>query len=160
MMVEDAEKYLDTFVQAGLNKKDDIYVVHAESTNHLDRVLRNIKERGIKAGVALNPGTSLHVLDYVLPNIDLVMLMAINPGIVGHKLIPHMLDKISHLKEKLVEYPDIIIEIDGGVNFESAPKMIQAGATMLVCGTQTIYNQESPLNKKINELRKILTTVS
>jgi ribulose-phosphate 3-epimerase len=153
MMVEDAEHYIETFVKAGADKADDIYVVHAEATQHLDRVLRKIHEHGIKAGVALNPGTSLSVLDYVLPNLDLVMLMAINPGIVGHKLIPHMIDKISDLKKILRNHPEIIIEVDGGVNFESAPKMIKAGATMLVCGTQTIYRPEAQLDIKIKELR-------
>ncbi len=156
MMVEDAESYLETFVKAGVNKKDDIFVVHAESTKHLDRVLRRIQEKGIKAGVALNPATSLHVLDYVLPQLDLVMLMAINPGIVGHKLIPSMIEKIAHLKEKLAEYPHILIEVDGGVNFESAPRMLAAGASMLVCGTQTIFQPPTPLLDRVRDLRKVL----
>jgi len=158
MMVEDAEQYIETFVKAGVNKKNDIFVVHAETTKHLDRVLKKIHEHGIKSGVALNPGTPLTVLDYVLPRLDLVMLMAINPGIVGHKLIPHIIDKVSDLKEKLLKYPDILIEVDGGVNFESAPKMLKAGATMLVCGTQTIYQPDAPLNIKIKELRRHLNT--
>lgn len=156
MMVEDSENYIESFFKAGLNKKDDIFVVHAESTKHLDRVLRRIKEKGIKAGVALNPATPLDILNYALPQLDLVMLMAINPGIVGHKLIPSMIGKLAHLKEKLSEYPHILIEVDGGVNFESAPKMLVAGASMLVCGTQTIFQPPAPLQDRVRDLRKVL----
>lgn len=159
MMVESAEDYIETFVKAGADQPDDIFVVHAETTKHLDRVMRKIHSFGIKAGVALNPGTPLTVLEYVLPSVDLVMLMAINPGIVGHKLIPHIIHKISDTKEMLKKYPDIVLEIDGGVNFESAPEMLKAGATMLVCGTQTIYRPEAPLDKKIREVRKLLKAV-
>jgi len=159
MMVESPEDYIETFVNAGLNQPDDIFVIHVESTKHVDRVVRRIRDKGIKAGVALNPGTNISILDYILPSIDLIMLMAINPGIVGHKLIPHIIDKISHVKEKLEDYPNIIIEVDGGVNFDSAPKMISAGASMLVCGTQTIYKpKEAPLDQKIKELRTVLNT--
>ncbi|HEX9061023.1 MAG TPA: ribulose-phosphate 3-epimerase, partial [Clostridia bacterium] len=86
----------------------------------------------------------------------MVMLMAINPGIVGHKLIPSMLDKISDLK-KFIEEEDIVIGVDGGVTFDSAPKMIKNGATFLVCGTQTIFKQEASITKKLSDLRKKLT---
>ncbi len=156
MMVSNPEAYIKTFVDAGANQKDDIYVVHAESTVHLDRIIRRIHDHGIKAGVALNPATPLEILKYVLNDIDLIMLMAINPGIVGHKLIPHMLNKIKDVKQ-MVGNRDILIEVDGGVNFESAPQMIKNGANMLVCGTQTIYRpHEAPIDKKIKELRKLL----
>lgn len=154
LMVSKPEEFLSTFYKAELNQPDDIIVVHIESTHHLDRVIRNIKKLGIKAGVALNPATPLSVLDYVLDDIDVVMLMAINPGIVGHKLIPSSLQKIADLKEKLSNYQHIEIEIDGGVSFESAPKMINAGATMLVCGTQTIFQHKEPIDQRITMLRK------
>ena len=156
MMVEKSEEYIDAFVKAGANQPEDVYTIHAESTRHLDRVIRKIKSYGIKAGVALNPSTPLHVLDYVLPEIDMVMIMAINPGVVGHKLIPHILDKILHTQEKLSAYPNIVIAVDGGVSFNSASRMAKAGATMLVCGTQTIYRQESSISIKIKELRDLL----
>jgi ribulose-phosphate 3-epimerase len=83
--------------------------------------------------------------------------MAINPGIIDHKLIPEILDKISHLKEKLHDYPHMLIGIDGGINFENAPGMLKAGATLFVCGSQTIFRpKEATIDKKINQLRKIL----
>jgi ribulose-phosphate 3-epimerase len=149
MMVDNAEHYLQTFIDAGVNKKDDIFVIHAETTHHIDRVIRKIKAYGIKAGVALNPGTSLHILDYVLSDLDLVMLMAINPGIVGHKLIPSMMEKIKDLKKMTQKRKDFLIEVDGGVTFDS----------MLVCGTQTIYKQKKPLDEQIKLLRQTLDSI-
>lgn len=147
-MVEDVEPYIESFAKAG----GTILVPPAESHRHLHRTVRKIREAGVKAGVQLNPATPLSVLDYILDDIDLVMLMAINPGIVGHKLIPRILDKIAELKEKIGER-DIIIEIDGGVNPESAPIMIQKGATMLVCGTQMIFKPGVKLDEKVREVR-------
>lgn len=147
-MVENVEPYIESFVKAG----GTILVPPAESHRHLHRTVRRIREAGVKAGVQLNPATPLNVLDYILDDIDLVMLMAINPGIVGHKLIPRILDKISELKEKIGSR-NIIIEIDGGVNPDSAPVMIQNGATMLVCGTQMIFKPGAKLDDKIREVR-------
>lgn len=155
MMVEDAEKYIDTFVQYGANEKD-IFTVHAESTRHLDRVIRRIKSSGMKAGVALNPATPIEVLRYVFHEVDMVMLMAINPGIVGHKLIPEMLDKIADLNN-LIGDRNIIIGVDGGVNFESAPKMLKKGATLLVCGSQTVFRpKEGTISQNAKKLRQVL----
>jgi len=154
LMIENPEHYIPLFAQS----PDDIIVVHAESTKHLDRMIRLIKDSGSRAGVALNPATPLNVLDYVIEDIDLVMLMAINPGIVGHKLIPQAIRKISDLSKYASKKNDLIIEIDGGVNFESAIEMIKAGANMLVCGTSTIYNKEKPINEKIVELRETIMT--
>lgn len=152
LMIDSPEQYIDIFAKAGA----DYIVVHAESTRHLHYVIKKIKDLGVKAGVALNPATTLDVLDFVMDDIDLVMLMAINPGIVGHKLIPQMIDKIDLLKKKLHDRPDMIIEIDGGVNPESASQMIKKGANMLVCGTQTIFKSNENVSEKIVELRKNL----
>lgn len=137
LMVEEPERYVKAFIDAGAH----IVVVHAETTKHLHRTVRTIKELGGRAGVALNPGTPLNALDYVLPDIELVMLMAINPGIVGHKLIPSMMQKITDLKATLAGYPNIKIEIDGGVTPESAALMVAAGADVLVCGTSSIFKK-------------------
>jgi len=149
LMMNNPEDFIVPFVKAGAN----IIVVHAEATKHLHRTIGMIRAAGAKAGVALNPATPLEALDYVLDDIDLVLLMAINPGIVGHKLIPQALDKIKKLKEKLVSHPKIIIEIDGGVTFESAPEMVRRGASLLVCGSSTIFKPPARLDKKIAELR-------
>lgn len=160
MMVENAEKYLPVLVNAGLNRKGDIYIVHIESTRNIDNILRIVKQQGIKAGVALNPGTTLSELNYLLPHLDLIMIMGINPGIVGHKLIPQTIERISGLKNKLGNYPDILIEVDGGVTPESAPLMLKAGADMLVCGSQTIFRpQEASIDQKIIQLRRMLNSL-
>jgi ribulose-phosphate 3-epimerase len=152
LMIERPEKYVQLFVEAGA----DIVVPHAESTRHLDRTVRLIKEAGGRAGVALNPATPLSTLEYVLPDIELVMLMAINPGIVGHKLIPQAIQKIADMRKMLKKYPKVRIEIDGGVSPESAAKMIAAGADILVCGTSSIYKKETPLSKKVPEFRTLI----
>jgi ribulose-phosphate 3-epimerase len=150
LMIENPDFFIPDFIQAGA----DVITVHAESTKHLHRSVKIIRDAGIKAGVALNPGTPLSVLDYVLDDIDFVMLMAINPGLVGHKLIPRALDKIFELKEKLADYPDMIIEVDGGVTPESAPEMIARGANLLVCGTSIIFKPNIDVGKKLKEVRK------
>ncbi len=152
LMVSDPEPYIEVFAKAGA----DAFVFHIEPVFHANRVLKKVKDAGMKAGVALNPATSLGVLDYVLEDLDLVMLMAINPGILGHKLIPGMLAKIADLKNKLKNYPDIKIEIDGGVTFESAPRMIKNGADILVCGNSTIFKPDALVDQKIKELRKAI----
>ncbi len=155
MMVQDPEPYIEIFKSSGA----DTISFHVEPVKHIHRVIQKIKSSGMKAGVSLNLATSLSNLDYILEDLDLVMLMAINPGIVGHKLIPQVYQKIADLKNKLAKYPYIKIEIDGGVTFESAPKMIKTGADILVCGSSTIFNQAYPVDKKIKELRQVLNNV-
>jgi len=135
LMIDNPEQFIPAFVDAGA----DYIVVHAESTNHLHRSIQSIKRLGCKAGVALNPATPLNVLDYVLSDIELIMVMVINPGIVGHKLIPSMMQKIADIKKKIELYPNIKIEIDGGVTPGSAAKMVETGADILVCGTSSIF---------------------
>lgn len=152
LMIERPERYVKLFVEAGA----DIVVPHAESTAHLDHAVRLIREAGGRAGVALNPATPLSVLEYVLPDIELVMLMAINPGIVGHKLIPHMMQKIKDTREMLKPFPKVRIEIDGGVSPESAARMVSCGADILVCGTSSIYKKGTPLSKKVPEFRSFI----
>jgi len=155
LMTVEPEQYVKTFIDAGAT----FITVHAETCAHLHRTLNTIKKFGAKSAVALNHATPLSVLDYVLDDIDLVLLMAINPGIVGHKLIPKAIDKISDLRYKLGErYKDVIIEIDGGVTFESASIMLDAGADMLVCGSSTIFKPDVSVDIKTKELKKHLST--
>jgi ribulose-phosphate 3-epimerase len=155
LMIENPINFIDEFIKAGA----DMLVVHAESTPHLDRCIRTIKNAGRLAGVAINPATPLSVLDHLLDEIDAVMVMAINPGIVGHKMIPYAMKKISDLKAKLSEHPNIIIMVDGGVTFESASDMIMAGADMLVCGSSTIFRPDETIAKKTEELRNLLDNI-
>ena len=153
MMTEDPERYIKEFAEAGAN----IIAVHVEACKHLHFTLKQIREHGVKVGVVLNYATPLNVLDYILDDVDMVELMAINPGIVGHKMIPGIFKKISDLKEKInVSGKNILIEIDGGVNPDTAADMIRAGADILVCGTSSIFKPDVPVNKKIGEFRKII----
>lgn len=155
LMVENPDPYIPVFAKEGA----DMIAVHAESTRHLHRSLMLIKEHGAKAGVALNPATPVESLQYVLDDLDWVMLMAINPGIVGHKLIPGAIDKIKKMKEMVADRDGFIIQIDGGVTFESAPRMLEAGANMLVCGSSTIFKPDQKSSHKLKELRQTLTDI-
>ena len=117
-----------------------------------------IKAAGMKPGIALNPHTPLSFLDWIIQDIEMVVLMTINPGIVGHKFIPEMLDKISLLRKIANEKkPTLIIELDGGVSPETIPSMISAGADALVCGNGTIFRpHEDSIENKTEYIRKII----
>ncbi|MFZ2187701.1 MAG: ribulose-phosphate 3-epimerase [Candidatus Moraniibacteriota bacterium] len=154
MMVQDPEPYIQDFVNAGAT----ILTPHIEPLLHAHRTVMKIKSAGVQAGLALNPGTSLSSLDSVLEDLDLVMLMAINPGIVGHKLIPRTMEKIADLRKRIdATGKDIVIEIDGGVTPQSGIEMVKAGANMLVCGTGTIFQPPAQLDDKIREFRATLS---
>ena len=158
MMVDNAEDYINEFHNAGA----DYFNVHVESTNHLSRVIKKINDIGMNAGVGVNPATPLSSLDWIINDIKMVVLMAINPGIVGHKLIPSIIDKIKKLREyaNLNGNKDLIIQIDGGVTPESIPLMINAGADALVCGTGTIFRpHEDTLSNKIYSIKKIIDEI-
>lgn len=153
MMVENPEDFINDFKLAGA----DYYCFHIEATKHAHRVIKKIELSGMKAGVALNPATPISDLKYIISDIKMVVLMAINPGIVGHKLIPNMIDKIRDLRAFANEAGnhDLLIEIDGGVTPESAQSMLDAGADLLVCGTGTIFRpQEDTVYNKIQDFRK------
>jgi ribulose-phosphate 3-epimerase len=159
MMVDNPEDYIETFRLAGA----DYYNVHVEACRHLHRIVKKIRDCGMKPGVALNPATPISSMEWVIKDIDMVVLMAINPGIVGHKLIPSMLDKIKLVREYANQAgnEDLIIEIDGGVTFDSAKFMIEAGADALVCGTGTIFRpQEDSIHNKLNSLRNQISNVN
>lgn len=132
LMIIEPERYIKDFVQAGA----DLITVHAEACTHLHRVVTQIKEYGVKAGVALNPATPLHVLEYVLPYLDLVLLMSVNPGFGGQNFIPEVLPKISAMRE-IIKQRDLPIEIqvDGGINPATAASVAEAGANILVAGS-------------------------
>ena len=132
LMIEEPERYIDRFVEAGA----DLISVHAESTVHLDRVIQSIKEKGVLAAVALNPSTPLSVLDYILTELDMVLLMSVNPGFGGQKYIPYVTQKIRDLR-KMIEKTgkQIDIEVDGGVNLENLREIMTAGANIIVAGS-------------------------
>ncbi|WP_394922320.1 ribulose-phosphate 3-epimerase [uncultured Robinsoniella sp.] len=136
LMIMDPERYIDDFAACGA----DIITVHAESCRHLDRVIGQIHEKGLKAGVALNPATSLSVLDYVLEKVDMVLIMTVNPGFGGQKYIESCTNKISALR-KIAEAKnlDLDIQVDGGINKDTLRTVLQAGANVIVAGS-TVFN--------------------
>lgn len=132
LMITEPERYLRDFVEAGANT----LVIHEESTVHLHRSIVAIKEMGILAGVALNPHTPLSVLEYIINDLDIVMLMSVNPGYGGQKFIPSVLGKIQDLKEMMARKgAQNLIEVDGGVTAENAGALVRAGANVLVSGS-------------------------
>lgn len=132
LMIEEPGRYIADFVEAGA----DLLTVHAESTKHLDRVVEQIKDMGILAGVALNPATPLSAVEYLLPKVDMVLVMSVNPGYGGQKMIPYTLQKVRDLK-KMIDARGLKtdIEVDGGVNLENVTEVMDAGANIIVAGT-------------------------
>lgn len=144
LMIMDPERYIDDFAACGA----DIITVHAESCKHLDRVIGQIHEKGLKAGVALNPATSLSVLDYVLEKVDMVLIMTVNPGFGGQKYIESCTNKISALRKiAKAKNLDLDIQVDGGINKDTLRTVLQAGANVIVAGS-TVFNGDVTENAK------------
>lgn len=138
LMIEDPDSYIEAFANAGA----DYITVHAEACKHLHRTVHFIKSFGVKAGVVLNPATPVNMIEHVIEDIDMVLLMSVNPGFGGQKFIPAVLPKIAAVKELAdAKGLNIEIEVDGGVNEETARLCIEAGANVLVAGS-AIYDQK------------------
>ena len=133
LMIEQPERYLADFKAAGA----DMLVVHAEATVHLQRTLAEIRRLGMKSGVALNPSTPLSVLDYVMDDVDMVLLMSVNPGFGGQKFLPATFRKVAELRAKLdaAGRSDCLIQVDGGCCVENTAELVKAGADVLVSGS-------------------------
>lgn len=157
MMVSNPEDYVELYADTGA----DYFSFHVEACNHSHRIIKKIKAAGMKPGVALNPDTPLNYLDWIIQDINMVVLMTINPGIVGHKFIPEMLEKIRLLREIAKrKNPSLIIELDGGVTPETIPSMIKAGADALVCGNGTIFRPyEDTIPNKTKFIRSIIEKI-
>jgi ribulose-phosphate 3-epimerase len=151
LMVERPDHLIESFVDAGA----DYLTVHVEATAHLHRTIERIRELGVKPGVSLNPGTSLSALDEILPYVDLVLVMSVNPGFGGQRYIPTSTNKIAMLKRRLDERSlwGVEIEVDGGVSAKTAPEVVEAGATVLVAGA-AVFNSEASPADNIAALRK------
>ncbi|MFV0182775.1 ribulose-phosphate 3-epimerase [Empedobacter stercoris] len=140
LMIVDPDRYISTFKQVGA----DILTVHYEACTHLHRTLQAIKAEGMKAGVALNPHTPVSVLEDLINDLDLVLIMSVNPGFGGQKFIENTYNKVSKLKQMITEAnANVIIEIDGGVGIQNASKLVEAGADALVAGS-AVFNAENP----------------
>lgn len=141
LMIVDPDRYVTTFKEAGA----DILTVHLEACPHLHRSIQNIKANGMKAGVAINPHTSVSLLENIITDVDLVCVMSVNPGFGGQKFIRQTYEKIKSLKEMIVKTESsALIEIDGGVDLNNASLLIQAGADVLVAGN-TVFASQDPV---------------
>ena len=140
LMIEEPDRYVPAFIEAGAQ----MVSVHQEACPHLDRSVRLIRDLGADAGVVLNPATPVHLLDDVLASVDFVLIMSVNPGFGGQKLLPHTLDKIRRLNQLREERGlDYRIEIDGGVTLENLPRIVEAGCDIVVAGS-TIFGADDP----------------
>lgn len=149
MMVVNPDPFIERFKKSGA----DIITVHAESNNHISRTIKIIKDLDMECGICLNIATPLSVLEYIKDDVDLVMLMAINPGILNQDCWDGIYDKIKNVRNFFNR--DIIIEIDGGVKPETAKLMVESGANALTCGTGTIFRpKEAPLDVMIRRFRE------
>ncbi len=150
LMIVEPEKYIEDFRKAGA----DVITVHYEACPHLHRTVQQIKETGAKAGVALNPHTPVELLDDIIEDVDLVLLMSVNPGFGGQKFIYRTIPKIQRLKEMIItRNAHALIEIDGGVGLQNAEKILQAGADVLVAGS-SVFKAEDPKDT-ISKLKAI-----
>ena len=154
LMIEKPEDKLQWFdIQPG-----EYVSVHAESTHHLQRALTRIRDLGGRPIVALNPATPLYILETILDDVEAVLLMTVNPGYAGHKMVQQTLRKIEKLRTMLDEsgYSNVRIEVDGNVSFQWAPEMRKAGADMFVCGSSSIFSKEDSIGENIRRLRNSL----
>ena len=139
LMVEQPDGLLPDFIEAG----SDNLTVHVEACRHLHRTVQSIKDAGVRASVVLNPATSLHALDEILPDVHMVLLMSVNPGFGGQRFLPSTLDKIRQLKAEITERRlPVSIEVDGGVKADNAAEICAAGADVLVAGTAIFGNAD------------------
>ena len=148
LMIENPERHIKSFTDAGA----DIITVHVESSPHIHRTVHLIKGSGIKAGVSLNPGTSVELLTEILPSVDMVLVMTVNPGFGGQTFIKSTLDKITRLRNELDSRQlNAELEVDGGINVDTAPQVVKAGARVLVAGA-AIFNSKQTVAEAIKRI--------
>ena len=152
LMIEDPDRYIDDFADAGA----DLITVHAEACKHLDRTISAIKEKGLLAGVALNPATPLSTIEWILPKVDMVLIMSVNPGFGGQSLIPYTIDKVRELK-RMIDKKGLKtdIEVDGGVNQQNVTDFLDAGANIIVAGS-AVFNGD--ITENVERFLEILNS--
>jgi ribulose-phosphate 3-epimerase len=153
LMLSNAGEYIDDFLKAGANSIS----VHVEGNPHLHRLIGRIKDGGAQAGVVLNPGTAVGALDAILPDVDYVLVMSVNPGFSGQQFIASSLEKIAHLERARQERSlEFLIQVDGGVAPATAASVVQAGADVLVCGS-ALFDRTHTLRYNVNALRRAIS---
>jgi ribulose-phosphate 3-epimerase len=166
LMIENADRYIPIFADAakagaeryGLNK-DTVLTFHLEAEYHPIRQLHLIKSTGLRSGVAIDPSTPVETLKYLLPDVEMVCIMTVNPGYSGQKLLPQTIDKIAELSRYIrQEGRDIELEVDGNVSWENIPKMIEAGADTLVLGTSSLFDPSYTREDALARLRDLIAS--
>ena len=154
LMIEEPERYIDRTAAAGAQSIS----VHVEATHHAQKALQQIRNRGAKAGIALNPATSPAALEYILDDVDMVTVMTVNPGYAGQTLVPSTLRKIADVRRMLERsgHDHVEIQVDGNVSFHHIPSMVAAGATMLVGGTSSVFHKDYSIAEAIAAVRTIV----
>lgn len=152
LMIENPSKYIDEFVNCGA----DIITFHYEAERHIDRTVNYIKNKGCKVGIALNPATPVSVLKNILPSLDMVLIMSVNPGFGGQSFIEYSIDKIQEVKNlaKKLNKQNLLIEVDGGVDTHNIKSIVEAGANVLVAGSAVF--RENKIKENINALNEAL----
>ncbi|PRR78973.1 Ribulose-phosphate 3-epimerase [Clostridium liquoris] len=149
LMIEEPGRYIEDFVKAGA----DIITVHYEADRHIDRTINYIKSFGVKAAIALNPGTPVSVLKDIIPSLDMVLIMSVNPGFGGQKYISYASKKIKEVNELKEEYnKNLIIEVDGGIDVHNIKEVVQSGAEYIVAGSAVFKNGN--IEENINNLKE------
>ena len=151
LMVYDPERYVETFAEAG----SDLLVIHVEACKHLHRTINIMRQSCAQVGVAINPATPLSSLDYLLDQVDVVLIMAVDPGFAGQKMIPSAIDKIRQLRQ-MIDNSGLAVEIqvDGNVSLQNAPKMVSAGAEILVAGSSSVFRKDMTISEGMKALRE------
>lgn len=155
LMVENPETSIPLYAQC---EQDDILCVHYEATLHVQRALALIKKMGVKAGVALNPGTPLCMIEDLLPDLDMILIMTVNPGFAGQTLVPATLDKIRRLRKILTDknFGHVMIEVDGNVSFKNAKIMRECGADIFVGGSSSVFEKSHSILENCRKMREVI----
>jgi len=155
LMVEQVDQVCDLFIK----QPGNFVTFHPETSWHPLRTIQKIKESGCKAGIAISPAVSLDTVRHLLPSVDLVCVMTVNPGFSGQKLIPFCLEKIRELQSwKKENQSDMLIEVDGNVSWENIPRMVDAGAEVLVLGTSSVFNSKESRKDAFQKLNQLLSS--
>ncbi len=155
LMTYNPDFYIERFNELGCES----ITVHSEATIHLDRSINLIKDAGARVGVALNPSTSLYTLEYILDQIDFVLVMTVNPGFSGQHIVEGSFRKIFKLSEMIKnQHLSVDIQVDGNVSFENIPKLLECGANFLVLGTSSLYYKKKSIKENFKQIKKIITS--
>ena len=153
LMIEQPEKYIPQFANSGAN----IITVHVEACSHLHRTIQLVKELGVRAGVALNPASSLSLIEEIMPRVDLIVIMSVEPGFGGQAFIPETLEKINHLRGMLNSRKLATeLEVDGGVTINNAPQIVKAGGDVLAIGA-SVFKAKEGINHALQKIRQVIS---